>query len=80
MGKFHKQTEQPIRRKRIQINVNMYALQGNSEDDCNLLDISLRTSPPRHIRERYAEGIIALFPCLRDPFSKKGYVSTVMKS
>ncbi|XDV36737.1 hypothetical protein PO909_006466 [Leuciscus waleckii] len=31
------------------------------------------TSPPRHIRERYAEGIIALFPCLRDPFSKKGY-------
>ncbi|KAK0151869.1 hypothetical protein N1851_006763 [Merluccius polli] len=62
-----------IRRKRIQINVNMYALQGNSEDDCNLLDISLRTSPPRHIRERYAEGIIALFPCLRDPFSKKGY-------
>ncbi|CAM4463328.1 unnamed protein product [Leuciscus chuanchicus] len=40
-----------------------------------LVDMTERhgTSPPRHIRERYAEGIIALFPCLRDPFSKKGY-------
>ncbi|XP_076866893.1 uncharacterized protein LOC143518340 [Brachyhypopomus gauderio] len=31
------------------------------------------TSPPRHIREMYAKGIVALFPYLSDPYSKNGY-------
>ncbi|XP_056467297.1 uncharacterized protein LOC130405973 isoform X2 [Gadus chalcogrammus] len=29
--------------------------------------------PPRHIREMYAQGIIELFPYLRDPQTKHGY-------
>ncbi|CAL8234180.1 unnamed protein product, partial [Arctogadus glacialis] len=29
--------------------------------------------PPRHIREMYAQGIIKLFPYLRDPQAKHGY-------
>ncbi|XP_067379244.1 uncharacterized protein [Channa argus] len=31
------------------------------------------TSPPRHIKEMYARGVVTLFPCLSDPYSKKGY-------
>ncbi|XP_026067700.1 uncharacterized protein LOC113061784 isoform X2 [Carassius auratus] len=31
------------------------------------------TSPPRNIREMYAQGIVALFPYLRDPYTKNGY-------
>ncbi|XP_056317151.1 uncharacterized protein si:ch211-196p9.1 [Danio aesculapii] len=31
------------------------------------------TAPPRQVREKYAKGIVALFPCLSDPFSKNGY-------
>ncbi|XP_057184180.1 uncharacterized protein LOC130550703 [Triplophysa rosa] len=31
------------------------------------------TSPPKRIREMYAQGIIALFPYLRDPYAKHGY-------
>ncbi|XP_056467301.1 uncharacterized protein LOC130405973 isoform X5 [Gadus chalcogrammus] len=30
--------------------------------------------PPRHIREMYAQGIIELFPYLRDPQTKHGYL------
>ncbi|XP_071061872.1 uncharacterized protein, partial [Pseudochaenichthys georgianus] len=29
--------------------------------------------PPTHVREKCALGIITLFPCLRDPYSKNGY-------
>nr|XP_057907986.1 uncharacterized protein LOC131104634 isoform X2 [Doryrhamphus excisus] len=32
------------------------------------------TSPPRQVKEMYARGIVSLFPYLRDPFSKNGYV------
>lgn len=31
------------------------------------------TSPPRQEKEKYARGIVALFPYLSDPFSKNGY-------
>ncbi|KAI2646880.1 N-acetyldiaminopimelate deacetylase [Labeo rohita] len=31
------------------------------------------TSPPRQVKEKYARGIVALFPYLSDPFSKNGY-------
>ncbi|XP_056128018.1 uncharacterized protein LOC130105842 [Rhinichthys klamathensis goyatoka] len=31
------------------------------------------TSPPRQVKEKYARGIVSLFPYLRDPLSKKGY-------
>ncbi|KAM4573857.1 uncharacterized protein PAE49_008565 [Odontesthes bonariensis] len=31
------------------------------------------TAPPRHVREMYAQGIIEMFPNLRDPYSKNGY-------
>ncbi|XP_034566405.1 uncharacterized protein LOC117831709 [Notolabrus celidotus] len=31
------------------------------------------TSPPRHVRETYARGIVAMFPYLMDPYSKNGY-------
>ncbi|KAJ8366486.1 hypothetical protein AAFF_G00353390, partial [Aldrovandia affinis] len=31
------------------------------------------TSPPRHLRETYARGIVSLFPYLSDPHSKNGY-------
>ncbi|XP_051959549.1 uncharacterized protein LOC127627248 [Xyrauchen texanus] len=30
--------------------------------------------PTKAIREQYAHGIVVLFPSLRDPYSKKGYV------
>ncbi|GAA6094030.1 uncharacterized protein LOC120466801, partial [Tachysurus ichikawai] len=33
------------------------------------------TSPPRLVKEKYARGIVALFPYLSDPFSKNGYIS-----
>ncbi|XP_053351228.1 uncharacterized protein LOC128520833 [Clarias gariepinus] len=33
------------------------------------------TSPPKQVKEKYARGIVALFPYLSDPFSKNGYVS-----
>ncbi|XP_047197196.1 uncharacterized protein LOC118114493, partial [Hippoglossus stenolepis] len=29
--------------------------------------------PPTYVRTKYALGIITLFPCLRDPYSKNGY-------
>ncbi|XP_067257300.1 uncharacterized protein [Chanodichthys erythropterus] len=32
------------------------------------------TSPPKHIREMYAQGIVSLFPNLRDPYTKNGYI------
>ncbi|XP_059182366.1 uncharacterized protein LOC131961112 [Centropristis striata] len=31
------------------------------------------TSPPRRVREMFAEGIVSLFPYLKDPYSEKGY-------
>ncbi|XP_052421435.1 uncharacterized protein LOC127964927 isoform X3 [Carassius gibelio] len=31
------------------------------------------TSPTRQVKEKYARGIVALFPYLSDPFSKNGY-------
>ncbi|XP_051512255.1 uncharacterized protein LOC127416755 [Myxocyprinus asiaticus] len=31
------------------------------------------TSPPRQVKQKYARGIVALFPYLSDPFSKNGY-------
>ncbi|XP_061896253.1 uncharacterized protein LOC133645435 [Entelurus aequoreus] len=31
------------------------------------------TSPSRQVKEMYAQGIVNLFPNLRDPFSKNGY-------
>ncbi|XP_063078502.1 uncharacterized protein LOC134468517 [Engraulis encrasicolus] len=31
------------------------------------------TSPPRQVKEKYARGIVNLFPYLSDPFSKNGY-------
>ncbi|XP_078810654.1 uncharacterized protein LOC105355174 isoform X2 [Oryzias latipes] len=31
------------------------------------------TTPPMDIRTRYALGIVTLFPCLKDPYSEKGY-------
>lgn len=31
------------------------------------------TSPTRQVKEKYARGIVALFPYLIDPFSKNGY-------
>ncbi|KAL1252686.1 hypothetical protein QQF64_017379 [Cirrhinus molitorella] len=31
------------------------------------------SSPPKNVRELYAQGIIALFPYLRDPYAKLGY-------
>lgn len=39
--------------------------------------IIVRTSPPRRVREMYAQGIVSLFPYLKDPFSENGYVSTL---
>lgn len=33
------------------------------------------TSPTRQVKEKYARGIVALFPYLSDPFSKNGYIS-----
>ena len=27
------------------------------------------------VRTRYALGIVTMFPCLKDPYSEKGYVS-----
>ncbi|XP_067300880.1 uncharacterized protein [Pseudorasbora parva] len=30
-------------------------------------------SPPRQVKEKYARGIVSLFPYLSDPFSKNGY-------
>lgn len=34
--------------------------------------------PSRKQKEKYALGIITLFPSLKDPFSPKGYVSYLM--
>ncbi|KAM7408121.1 hypothetical protein PAMA_002006 [Pampus argenteus] len=34
--------------------------------------------PSRKHKEKYALGIITLFPLLKDPFSPKGYVSCVL--
>lgn len=31
------------------------------------------TSPPRQVKEKYARGIVALFPYLSDPYAKNGY-------
>ncbi|XP_031440292.1 uncharacterized protein LOC116224474 [Clupea harengus] len=31
------------------------------------------TSPPKNVRVMYAQGIVALFPYLEDPFSQHGY-------
>ncbi len=33
-----------------------------------------RRIPTQKQREQYALGIVTLFPSLKDPFSKKGYV------
>lgn len=35
----------------------------------------LRRIPTRNQKEKYALGVVTLFPSLKDPFSKKGYVS-----
>lgn len=31
------------------------------------------TSPPRQVKEKYARGIVSLFPYLSDSFSRTGY-------
>ncbi|XP_013889230.1 uncharacterized protein LOC106536484 [Austrofundulus limnaeus] len=31
------------------------------------------SAPPMDVRTRYALGIVTLFPCLKDPYSEKGY-------
>ncbi|CAL8254382.1 unnamed protein product [Boreogadus saida] len=31
------------------------------------------TSPPRQLKEKYARGIVTLFPYLSDPYAKNGY-------
>ncbi|XP_041919962.1 uncharacterized protein LOC121684098 [Alosa sapidissima] len=31
------------------------------------------TSPPRQVKEKYARGIVTLFPYLSDPYSRNGY-------
>lgn len=36
---------------------------------------SHRSAPPKDKRTQYALGIVTLFPALKDPYSKKGYVS-----
>lgn len=33
------------------------------------------TSPPRQVKEKYARGIVNLFPYLSDPFSQEGHLS-----
>ena len=38
-----------------------------------------RTSPPRSVKVMYAQGIVALFPYLEDPYSQNGYVSKGFK-
>uniref|UniRef100_A0A673BC02 Uncharacterized protein n=1 Tax=Sphaeramia orbicularis TaxID=375764 RepID=A0A673BC02_9TELE len=35
--------------------------------------------PSHKYKEKYALGIIALFPSLKDPFSPKGYVSLLLR-
>lgn len=35
----------------------------------------LRRIPTRNQKEKYALGVVTLFPSLKDPFSKKGHVS-----
>ena len=35
----------------------------------------LRKSAPKSVRVMYAQGIVALFPYLEDPYSQHGYVS-----
>lgn len=37
----------------------------------------LRSIPPKEIRVKYAVGIVTLFPSLKDPFSRKGCVSSL---
>ncbi|XP_071247242.1 uncharacterized protein [Salvelinus alpinus] len=32
------------------------------------------TSPPRSVRETFAQGIISLFPYLKDPYTSNGYI------
>ena len=39
----------------------------------------VRTTPPTHVRQKYARGIVALFPYLADPQAENGYVSTNLK-
>lgn len=34
-----------------------------------------RSAPPKDKRTQYALGIVTLFPSLKDPYSKKDYVS-----
>lgn len=41
---------------------------------CTNLISPLRHRPTKAIREDYARGIVMLFPSLKDPYSKKGYV------
>ncbi|KAK2860999.1 hypothetical protein Q7C36_005165 [Tachysurus vachellii] len=48
---------------------------GNLHDHY-LVDIC--TSPPRQVKEKYARGIVTLFPYLSDPFSKNGYVQNII--
>jgi len=38
-----------------------------------------RRIPTQKQREQYALGIVTLFPSLKDPFSKKGYVRLSIK-
>lgn len=39
----------------------------------------LRQLPSKAIREEYALGIVTLFPFLKDPYAKKGYVIFVLR-
>ncbi|XP_075315188.1 uncharacterized protein LOC142375144 [Odontesthes bonariensis] len=40
----------------------------------NLFLVIHRRIPQRQTKEKYALGIITLFPALKDPFSRKGYI------
>lgn len=43
----------------------------------NNLISPLRHLPTKAVREKYPLGIVMLFPCLKNPYSKKGYVSVI---
>ncbi|XP_034033544.1 uncharacterized protein LOC117516797 isoform X2 [Thalassophryne amazonica] len=57
---LHGEIKDPLRRKLVNIVVGAMIQEYG-------------TAPPMDIRTQYALGIVTLFPCLKDPFSLKGY-------
>lgn len=55
-----KEVKDPLRRKLVNIVVAAMIEKYGS-------------APPMDVRTRYALGIVTLFPCLKDPYSQKGY-------